>query len=564
MSAASLVKFALAIGFVAVTLFMLVSPGLGRPIVKKLESDADDGGAKSMEIAIGVVGKTLAPTLKAIPPTLTSGSRKTQVPSPPVDTGNTDTAPSTSSPLTISSSIFKYSVIPPTALNSSLISELLAVQPGGAIDPCFPIAEIDADRFVNCLRSNFQREARSAKEVVDSLLKRPNAVADRWRKEGGCQAKHFKLALERSKKTAVLLFVSPPKVEILHSPPGSDVDFYIHQLARVVASPAMTGMWKRFTTSSKRWKTREAQGNSSFGFPLVLHFGDFADEETCVFGAYALSGPDAKSFTVWDPYVDPSTEIPIPSYRNTRFGKYAPAVLGKDGEWKRHDWLSENETALKSFVEEALGRLPPWQERKPELYFRGSPTHRLRRFVGLSGEHFNIRVKKFYGGNMKKVTFESFEDCYKSKMVLALRGMNAALRDRQLLLSGSALVRIMDIDKEPLQMPHDMLHPFVHYIPLVYRGPVGKTKAKQGPKQLLHLTGTGLNSAVATLLKDFGSKSFDVGSAGKLTVPPESILHAMGQNNLRVAAMIASEQFRDEVMRRVLWMYIAYALNPTM
>ena len=453
-------------------------------------------------------------------------------------------------------------------------------------ETCFPTSREDgfaADRIANCLLKNFKLDRRSPADVMESLLNRPRRVARAWYSRGGCTESILRRSF-RSTSTAVSLRVVPPKL-LSVVPDNVSSWFFAESIQRVVASTQFLKEWEvlrtelRFPefitagepelgrrynlTASLSWRTAD-------GFPLVLHFGDFAGEgpHECVFGAYSREIHNSSSFTVWDPYVAPLRGITLSSYRPTNFLKHAQDVFGT--QCRATKFLGDvpagtGDQALAHSVTKALRTLPAWESRKDTLYFRGSPTHRIRRAIseGATGAHLDIAVRKFYQLG-KRETFEPFSDCYSSKMVLALRGMNAALRDRQLLLSGSALVRIMDIDKEPLQMPHDMLHPFVHYIPLMYRGPVGKTKAKQGPKQLVHLTGMGLNNVVATLLKDFGSKSFDVGPAGKLTVPPESILHAMGQNNLRVAAMIASEQFRDEVVRRVLWMYIAYALNPTM
>lgn len=313
--------------------------------------------------------------------------------------------------------------------------------------------------------------------------------------------------------------------------------------------------------AKKAWGAQEAPPQAAAissslppkGFLLVVHISDYTNESAPIFNIYSMHDRRSRAFLMWDPYMAriEATGLLGP-YITTRYDAVARNVFRGETNASLARCL-EQPSACRGRPQEPFaaasksaqsGDRPPlteWAARKPQLYFRGSKTRAIRAKIQdmlKDGEVADVSVKWSYG-RKQKMQPQPFEDAFGYKAVLAMRGQTAALRDRMLLLTGAAMVRVVSVVDEPCQLAHGLLHPYVHFLPLAHAQP---PFAKLASRHVEHL-----KPLPRVLKRVFGEH--------------DDFLARIADNNLRLGRIVASLAFRDYVLAHTIAAYAAVLLD---
>eukprot|EP00759_Apiculatamorpha_spiralis_P020619 PhF_6_TR25878/c0_g1_i1/m.36586 len=191
--------------------------------------------------------------------------------------------------------------------------------------------------------------------------------------------------------------------------------------------------------------------------------------------------------------------------------------------------------------------------RANKVVFFGRPTHRLRLTFHKTVETSkcaacNITVNwagqatSKHSGRGSAVPPREYA---RYQTAFMIRGKSASNRDKDLLATGNAIVRLVDFFLEPSQFVHDLLIPYVHYLPIWYRVQDKLTwSRKRGLPYLDHF---------GDAMKTFASHEFD------------DIRYRLANNNRKVAQYLGDQTVMDDFVIGLIGEYQkAFAKNVVM
>jgi hypothetical protein len=441
-------------------------------------------------------------------------------------------------------------------------------------DPHWP--RLTAECTAPCIQDNCSTPAgvaaclrninpfRPSKASIRRHLKRTalNETIAFWVSRGGLGRK----ALEMSAALgSVVLWVAPPHVEVLgtlvkHQDPRKTA-LFAADVARAVNNSEFVAVWSKHVGAALKTDARYS-GTGAKGFLLALNFEDVASRDGLSSGLAIYSeGPVSPQFMVLDPYFG-ADDVPLASYRNTRYDVFVASLFNTSAADLQHALRHADGAPPPSPVH---ADFLPWSDRKAAAYFAGGPTHAIRRVLQrLTDDTYqpgrrvvlpmptypprlkvlnNMTVLYSYGAKAK-AAMQPLSIIGRFKAVWAIRGQSASLRDRQLLASGAAMFRIMNVatDDEPWQLYHRLLEPYVNYVAFYYRQSVFKISkfCLKDYSCVPHLRGGRLMEIQEALFNDRDRE-----------------LQVMADNNFHLALQLADRAFRDELLRDVLLGYVS-------
>eukprot|EP00759_Apiculatamorpha_spiralis_P043490 PhF_6_TR40819/c0_g1_i3/m.61749 len=208
----------------------------------------------------------------------------------------------------------------------------------------------------------------------------------------------------------------------------------------------------------------------------------------------------------------------------------------------------QRSTSYSAFVKELESYAPQrsdWKSsRINKIAFFGRPTHRIRSMfqrtvVNSNCEVCNVTVgwigTAHIGKHISKGNSYSPLEYARYQSAFMVRGKSASQRDKDLLATGNAIVRLVDLFLEPSQFMHDVLIPYVHYLPLWYRVEEKSTwSRKKGLPRMEHFR---------SAMNAFTSKEF------------EEIRYRMAKNNRHVAEYLADGTLMDTFVAELIQEY---------
>jgi hypothetical protein len=187
--------------------------------------------------------------------------------------------------------------------------------------------------------------------------------------------------------------------------------------------------------------------------------------------------------------------------------------------------------------------------RLPRAIFHGSPTHRIRRHMAKSWRamkntdfnlQWSVKQNEFRGRHVsnREGTHTGLRSLHASEYLryqigIAVRGKSASSRDKYYFATANALLRLVDLETEPSQFFHDLMIPYVHYLPVWY---------SLAQKDHFRIMNERIKCVVADL-------------ATFLTPGFNTIRENMGINNRRLAEFMANKEMIDTFTIELVKLY---------